>query len=146
MKVSDARRWLAIYFLLITAVTGGYLLIFGDRTFLLPMSRESATSCFQILIPVLIGQITIIFRWISHLTEPEDKEAQSPIPEWAIKLPPILVVLLIAGALIGLVAGNGKQWGLAPEGFKSLLTFAVSLLNASTVFLVSKLFEMPNPA
>src|SRR6266478_548590 len=142
MKLITARRWLAIYFLLVTSLTGGYLLLFGE-TSMLPVSKSDATAAFQILLPVLIGQLTVIFQWIAQLNEPEDAEALSPFPSWAIKLPPILVAALILISLTLLVAGNlngGKQWGLSPQDFKGVLTFAVSLLNATTVFLVARLF------
>jgi hypothetical protein len=142
MRLIVARRWLAVYFLLITTLSGGYLLLFGE-TALLPISQSDATAAFQIIIPVLIGQITIIFQWIAQLNAPENPDAISPIPVWAIKLPPLLVALLIIVSVVLLAAGNlggGHRWGLSPQGFKGVLTFAVSLLNATTVFLVGKLF------
>lgn len=148
MKLVTARRWLAIYFLLVTALTGGYLLLFGE-TVMLPISKSDATAGFEIIIPVLIGQITVIFQWIAHLNEPEDAQALSPIPSWAIKLPPLLVAVLIGTSLILLVAGNlngGHNWALSPQDLKAVLTFAVSLLNATTVFLVTKLFARPKAA
>jgi len=147
MKLVDARRWLAIYFLLITVVLGGYLLVAGGhRSWLLPLSDEDSSACFEIIIPVFIGQLAVIFQWIAQLNVPQDINEICPMPSWAIKLPPILISLLLTISLIILVAGNangGHDWGMPPETFKKILTFCVSILNATTVFLVAKLFHRP---
>src|SRR5438445_6155326 len=119
MRLAAARRWLAVYFLLITVFTGGYLLLFGE-TSMLPMPKQDAMAAFQILVPVLIAQITLIFQWISQLSEPEDQNAFSPIPAWAIKLPAILVAALIVASVLLLAFGNmgeGQGWGLSPQDF-----------------------------
>jgi hypothetical protein len=148
MKLHEARRWLAVYFLLLTAITGGYLLLFGESP-LLPMSKDEAKAGFQILIPVLIGQIAVIFQWVSRLQEQEDLAELSPLPTWSVKLPAVIVAVLIIFGVAVLVIGNsgsGQPIGLSPEGFNGLLTFAVSILNASTIFLVARLFGTPKQA
>lgn len=137
-----ARRWIAIYFLLVTVITGGYLLLFGETRFL-PVSKTEAAATFQILIPVLVGQLTVIFQWLSLMTNVHDGDDICPIPTWAIKMPPLLVLGLISATIIVLILGNwgdGSPSALGPEQFKNVFTFAISILNASTVFFVSRLF------
>lgn len=142
MTFKAARKWIAIYFLLVTVVTGGYLLLFG-RTRFLPIDKDQASATFQILIPVLVGQIAVIFQWIAQIGSTQDDDKVCPIPSWAIQLPPLLVLGLIGVSVIVLILGNwgnGSNSAMGPEEFKSVFTFAVSVLNASTVFLVGRLF------
>jgi hypothetical protein len=140
MTYEQARKWLGLYFLLFSAALGGYVLLFAESS-LLPLKRVDAGDAFKIVVPVLIGQVTVIFQWIGKLGQPNSDPC--PIPGWAIKGPPIIsVALVILGAAI-MIAGNrveGSGWGLSSDGFKSVLTFAISILNASTVFLVARLF------
>jgi hypothetical protein len=142
MKIVEARRWLAIYFLLTAAITGSYLLIFSG-TFLLPLSPDDATASFQILIPVLAGQITVIFQWIALANNtPEENDLPSPIPGWAIKLPPTLAILIVMLAAVALVVSNrpGVSSSMSPMTFKNAVTFSVTILNSATIFLVARLF------
>ena|SRR5260370_33389292 len=142
MTLGDARRWLALYFLLTTVVVGLYLLLFA-KSIVLPMTREDASACFQIVIPVLVGQIAIIFQWIAiaNAADPEQKQP-CPVPSWAIRLPPLLVVCIIVIAAAALIISNApnSQLSMGPESFKNAITFGVSVLNASTILLVPRLF------
>ena len=142
MTLGDARRWLALYFMLTTVVVGLYLLLFA-KSIALPMTREDANACFQIVIPVLVGQVAIIFQWIAtgNAADPEQK-LQCPVPSWAIWLPPLLVICIIVIAAAALIVANQpkSQLSMGPESFKAAITFAVSVLNASTILLVPRLF------
>ena len=140
MTYDTARRWIGLYFLIFCGFLGGYILIFSE-SFLLPISNSDAADAFKIVIPVLVGQITIVFQWLSTVGKSDRR--QCPVPAWAIKTPPILSVLLVLICVIILIYGNldgSTSIGVSPEGFKSILTFAVSILNASTVFLVARIF------
>lgn len=142
MKIGTARKWIGIYFLLTTVFVGCFLLFFNSSS-ILPITQEEANSSFQIIIPVLVGQITVIFQWFSlTTTQPGDIEKTSPIPGWLIKLPPLLVLFIIVLATVTLALANSPDSTLSvsPNTFKSAITFSVTLLNASTVFLVTKLF------
>jgi hypothetical protein len=141
MNSKDVRNWLGIYFLLITGVFGAYLLLFRESP-LLPLSRAEAVDAFEILIPVLLAQLTMIFRWFSG--QERDLTAAISIPRWVVVGPPIMVGSILILATITLVLGNlgdGKRWAPSPDGFKGIVTFCVSILNASTVFIVSKYFS-----
>ena len=142
MTIGAARKWLAIYFLLTAVAVGLYLLLF-PATWILPLGRDDANACFEILLPVLIGQVTVIFQWFALASAGDAENIEpSPIPDWAIKLPPILVLLIIIASAVALSIANmpPSHLQLGPEGFKAALTFAVSIMNASTVLLVSRLF------
>jgi hypothetical protein len=145
MTYDEARRWLGLYFLIFTAALGGYVLIFPESP-MLPIGREDANASFQIVVPVLIGQLVTAFKWLSRANSPEDKRI-APIPRWAIVTPPIIVVSLVLLAIVGMVVRNPEPngWGVPPGTFKAVLTFAISILNASTVFLVSRLFPSDGP-
>jgi hypothetical protein len=143
MKMEDARRWLGIYFLLFTAILGAYMLIFSE-TPLLPISKSEAQDAFQIVVPVFLGQVTIIFQWITANLG-NDKDATINVPSWVIRMPPIIAVCIVGAACMALVLANlntngSTHWRMSPEIFKNAVTFAVSILNASTIFLVAKIF------
>lgn len=150
MTNSTARRWLGLYFLISSAVLGVFLLLFSGSS-LLPLTPADGTASFQILIPVLVGQLTIIFQWLSGSgTDDLDADAQCAIPGWAIRLPPILAMLVVVAAAGALAAANQPESSLktSPETFKAAVTFAVTIINATTVFLVGRLFpgrKSPSP-
>ncbi|WP_313167399.1 hypothetical protein [Massilia oculi] len=140
MSYDQARRWLALYFLILTAALGAYILI-AAGTVALPISRQDGNDAFKIIIPVLCGQLTVMFQWLSHIETPDDRPC--PIPVWAIKAPPMICLAILAVAVAVLVAGNpleSSNVGLSTADFKGVLTFIISLLNCSTVYLVARLF------
>jgi uncharacterized membrane-anchored protein len=140
MSAKDVRNWLGIYFLVITGALGAYLLLFRE-TALLPISRTEAVDAFEIVIPVLLAEVTMIFRWFSG--QQVNQETEIAIPRWVVVGPPIMVSSILVLAILTLILGNvgqGKAWAPTPDAFKGIVTFCVSILNASTVFIVSKYF------
>ena len=146
MKAIDVRNWLGIYFLSATLAIGGYILLFGGGP-LLPFKRDDTTAAFQIMVPVLIGQLSIIVRWFT--TEiPPDPDATVSIPNWLVKGPALGALgLLCAAVLLKALSTNSMQHGgqefvnLLGEDFKVLVTFCVSVLNATTIYVVGALFS-----
>jgi len=144
MKTKDVRNWLGIYFLLITGILGAYFLLFGE-TILLPIAKQEATDVFQIVIPVFIGQLTIIFRWFAGFTKVTDDEVID-LPSWVIKGPPLLVIGILVVAMVSMILGNlysSEQWTTSPGQLKGIVTFCVSILNATTIFIVGGYFKPP---
>ena len=140
MSYDHARRWLALYFLILTGTLGAYVLIAAGSV-VLPISRTDGNDAFKIIIPVLCGQLTVMFQWLSHIEAADDRPC--PIPAWAIKAPPMICVAILFVAVAVLVVGNRMESGnigLSTADFKGVLTFVVSLLNCSTVYLVTRLF------
>jgi hypothetical protein len=143
MKANDVRNWLGIYFLSTTACFGAYILLFAE-THLLPINKEDCDAAFQIMIPFFVGQLTIVFKWIAG-----DQRLNSgqtiKIPTWAVKGPPIAVAFIFAMAILSLVVTGRSETGTWLDGprFKAIVTFGVAILNASTVFIVMKLFGTP---
>ena len=130
--------------MLITVVAGGYILLFADTRLLPGLTKSNATSIFEIIIPVLVGQLTVIFRWFGN---PASVQSNQPVdlPNWVVKAPPILVSLLLAVSVLFLIVGNNREhpWGPSAESFAAIVTFCVSLLNATTVFIVTRFFTTP---
>jgi hypothetical protein len=141
MTLSEARRWLGLYFLLTTCGAGAVILILGGATFV-PLDEADVTHSFEILIPVLLGQLTVIFQWISTQGTALRDDSPSPIPSWAIRAPAVAAIALLVLGITALVLSNLPDSGLrfTPARFQVLLTFVVSIINASTVFLVSRIF------
>jgi hypothetical protein len=145
MKASEVRDWLGKYFLLTTVLLGGYILLFAGRyTVLLRIDWQTGVDCFQIIIPTLIGQLTIIFRFFAT-SETINDEALVPVPSWVVKWPPLLLLGLIVATIVIMAFGNfgpGQTWSPMQDQFKLIVTFYVSVLNATTIFVVSRFFEL----
>jgi len=142
MYQSEIRNWLGKYFLIITSILGGYILLFAESP-LLPISRSDGNCILEIIIPTLISQVAIVFQWFgrgSHHLE----DIETNIPRWVIVGPPVAVGSLIAFGILALVIGNvgeGKSWAPSPAAFQAIITLCVSLLNGSTAFIMASLFR-----
>jgi xanthine/uracil permease len=137
MNEKDIRNWLGIYFLLITVILGGTILLLGESL----LRLDDSIGVFEIIIPVLVGQLTIIFRWYTTDYEP-NKKSRITLPAWIIKGPPLLVIglLLITVALKVVGFQYDQPWTPSDEQFKAVVTFCVTILNATTIYVISKYF------
>lgn len=142
MTYAQAQRWLGLYFLIITSVIGVYVLV-ASETVALPISHAEGAQAFQIIIPMFLGQITVMFRWFGH-QDSKHLADLAPIPTWAIVTPPILAALIIVSAAVALIINNLTSTngvsGIQTSAFNTAVTLSVGILNASTVFLVTRLF------
>ena len=80
MTITAARNWLGLFFLGTTAALGAYILLFQE-TRALPIAAKDATSSFQIIIPTLVAQLTLAFKWIAD--PPASNDEQLTFPLWA---------------------------------------------------------------
>lgn len=140
MKANEIRNWLGIYFFASTAFWGAYILLFAG-THLLPINESDCNAAFQIMIPFLVGQVTIVFKWLAG-DQKLNSSREVKLPVWAVKGPPIATTVILIATFVSLIITARSETGTWIEGtrFKSIVTFAVALLNASTVFLVMKIF------
>jgi hypothetical protein len=140
VKARDIRNWLGFYFLASTAFFGAYILIFGG-TYFLPVKENDCNAAFQIMIPFFVGQLTIVFKWLTG-DRKLNSEEEIEIPMWAVKGPPIAAAAILVVAILSLVITGRSENGTWIDGarFRAIVTFTVALLNASTVFIVMKLF------
>lgn len=141
MKASDIRNWLGIYFLLTTTLLGTYIILFGE-TKLLPISKKDSMDAFQIIIPVFVAQLTTVFTWFSAPSSSTKDEVVS-IPPWVVKAPPIIVIMIIVLSIISMVISandeTGSNW-IDASTFKTIVTFCVTILNATSVLVVIRFF------
>jgi hypothetical protein len=139
MKPSEIRNWLGAYFLFTTVVLGAYILIFG-QTLLLPMSKRDCVDAFQIIIPVLVAQVTAVFTWFTRNAKKDD-DAPTNIPSWMVKGPPVLVIGIIMLTISAMVVSERDNGGWVDAStFKAIVTFAVTILNATSVLIVVRFF------
>jgi hypothetical protein len=141
-SVDNARNWLGIYFLGTTAALGVYILLFA-QTKLLPVSSADAASAFKIIIPMFVAQLTIAFKWIA--SPPTNVAAVTSIPRWAVIGPPIIVDAILIITITYLIIDQGSSAD-AGQTFINVVTFCVTLLSASTVFIVAVIFAAPSGA
>jgi hypothetical protein len=138
-NADQIRNWLGIYFLGTTAVLGTYIILF-QQTVLLPISSEDASSAFKIIIPTFIAQLTVVFKWIAN--PPKIDTSEIIMPRWAVMGPPIIVLFMLIISLTYIIIDQGRSNG--GEIFKNVVTFCVSLLSATSVFVISTVFGMPS--
>lgn len=137
MSPASIRNWIGIYLLVLTGSVAGILLLAGN---ILPLEESDVTASFEIVIPFLLGELAAVFRFYTH---PHPRASQISIPTWVVKGPPIIVTILLTIGF-GVELGGGlaqSRIAPSPERFKALLTFCVALLNATTMYVVTKYFE-----
>lgn len=139
MKASDVRNWMGLYVLILLGVLGGYCFIAPD--YLLPLENSDRVASFEIIVPLLVAQVSVIYRFYADRLESE-QQMLPDLPSWTVKAPLIIVSLLLGTelTLFG-VAGMTRTKPPSPETFKGLVTFCVALLNASTVLIITKYFQ-----
>lgn len=138
MNSSQVRNWLGLYVLCLTVFLGGYSFLAPD--FLLPLESGDRTASFEIILPLLIAQISVVYRFF---TDPDAgrRTGLQDIPGWIVKAPPLLVSFLLSIELILFAfAGIQRSKPPSPETFKGLVTFCVALLNATTVLVITRYF------
>jgi hypothetical protein len=138
MKINTIRNFLGLFYLGTTTILGAFILIFGGFQHILPFSEEDANSSFQIIIPTFIAQLTIIFKWYAN--PPKLEEETINIPKWVVLAPPILSLLILISTIAIIAVDNGENL----EGgkmFKNVVTFVVSVLGATTIFIVARVFN-----
>jgi hypothetical protein len=136
MTINQARNWLGIFFLGMTVALGAYIILFQE-TRALPVSGKDATSAFQIIIPTLVAQLTIAFRWIAN--PPQDKGKGISLPKWAVIGPPVSVGVVLIGTFALLIADGGASLD-GGAILKNAVTFCVSILSATSVFIIARVF------
>lgn len=140
MKPSQVRTWLGLYVLILTTAVGAWILLAGGSP-LLPLEKHDVTSSFEIIVPFLLAQVAVVFRYYGG---PAPKEhTRRRLPAFIVKGPPLMVTGLLV-LLAGLMAHGGvtgSKFTPSPEVFKGTLTFAVAILNATSVYLVTAYFE-----
>ena len=144
MTAAQIRDWLGKYFLLTTVILGGYILIFaGKGTPLLRVDSQTGMDCFQIIIPTLVAQLTTIFRFFAASEKIE--RTRVPLPSWVVKWPPLLALGLVIATIFMMALGNvgerGQPFSPDQAQFKLIVTFYITILNATTVFIIMRLFE-----
>jgi len=141
MTAKEVRNWLGIYFLLATTIVGTFILLAGGSP-LLPIEKPDKSSAFQIIVPVFMAQLALIFRFFATGEQTPNEKLVS-MPAWVIKGPPLVIVAIFAVTVLVMAVGNAQAalWTPSGEEFKGVVTFCVSLLNATTVLLVGSYFR-----
>ena len=142
MKAETVRDWLGKYFLIATTAFGGYVFLLSETT-LLPVSRDEAHCALQIILPLLVSQLTMVFQWFSG-TQKESLQSELGISRWVVIGPPICVAVLLGGTIIMMILGNlggGKSWAPSPATFRVVVTFCVTILTCTTVYVMSRYFS-----
>ena len=133
MTAAEINSWLGKYMLIFFIFFGGAMILLSDTSWL-PLGGV-ATSCAEIMLPLVIAQLGIIFSW-------SDPTSTVKIERWKVIGPPIGVGFLLLSAALMMGIGNyySKSWTPSPAKFQLVVVLCVSLLSATTVYWVGKLF------
>lgn len=143
MNKTELGKWLFIYFLLISLFFGFFLILFGKTL----MRIDDPMGVFFIFVPTMAGQITILFKWFAdrapNNSERKKEDKFIDIPKFIVKTPPILVLIMFLIAILTKIIGFKLDavWTPSDDQLKGVVTFGISILNATTIYLVSKFFK-----
>lgn len=140
MSATDVRTWIGKYFLFTLALIAGYIYLFAETPFL-PLNGNEALAAGETIIPVFLGQLAIIYRWYFS-PDSKDLVGELKIPVWLIKGPPVISLILIFFSILSMIIANrsGNNWAPDPESFRRIVVFVVSLLNVTSIFVISRYF------
>lgn len=144
MTADEIRKWLGAYVLILVVILGAYLFLAGG-SWLLPLEAEDVTSTCQIIIPFLLAQVVTVYRFFTQDRPPRDVGG---MPRFFVKAPLLLATGVMGVAMLAIAVGGytGAEWTPSGGQFKKVVTFVVSLLNASTVFVITRYFEGRPPS
>src|SRR5260370_40500303 len=134
MKMKHVRNVLGPFFLITTAFIGLYVLLFKGGP-LLPIESADGIASLEIIVPVFVGQLAIVVGTYGKMS---DKEV-IPVALWVIFMPPVIVVIMFAAVISYIVWSNNPNHPLdnVGETFRGVITLAISLLNATTIIVIS---------
>ena len=143
MKKSEIANWLFYYYLIGTVSMGLILIIIGPENSLLSLTDN--LGVFAIIIPVFLGQVTILYQWFTNQAQKEQIELSKNlnISKNLVKLPPIIVLSIFGLAIILRGFGRINDWEIQIDEsqFKALVTFGMSILNVTSIYLVSLFYR-----
>jgi len=138
MKKSKIANWLFYYYLSSTALLGTVLILFGSENSFLALKDYSAV--FSVLIPVLTGQLTILFQWRANQAFRSNHELDKEVnisPSAVIASPIVVTVLfLLAIFLRGFGILYDWKYQVSESQFRNLIVFVLTILIVTTVYLV----------
>src|SRR5579863_2241840 len=139
MKKETVAKWLFVYFFMITGVLGMLILMFGSSL----LKIDDTTGVFEIIIPTCMGQLVILVKWYSTSANSTVQDALIKIPRIMVFLPPLLIIILLMLTFVLKIIGfyNGASWAISDSTLKIVVAFCISLLNATTFFLVDFYFK-----
>ncbi|MGC4093296.1 MAG: hypothetical protein QM756_36475 [Polyangiaceae bacterium] len=144
MKASEVRTWLGLYVLVLTCCVGAWILLAGGSP-LLPLEKHDVTSSFEIIVPFLLAQVAVVFRYYSG--PPRKESIRRQLPPFIVKGPPLLVtgLLVLLAVLMAYGGVTGSKVTPSPEVFKGTLTFAVFHPQRNQRVLGYELFRRDSP-
>lgn len=134
----EARNAIGTFYLGVSAVIGAYIIIFAE-TRALPISADDANGAFKIIIPTFLAQLTLIFKWFAGSSV--DSQSELRLPRWVVYGPLFCVMIILVTTIVVIVVDGGDELkaGLI---FQNAVTFAVSIVGATTVFISMTLFQV----
>ena len=140
MNATEVRNWIGKYFLYVLGGLGGYIFIFAESS-LLPIERSEALAAAETIIPVFLGQLAIMYNWFFSPNSKDDV-GDHTVPEWLIKGPPIISLILVVFVIIAMIAGNSSDsgWSPHPETFRRIIVLIVSIMNVTTIIVIGRYF------
>jgi hypothetical protein len=139
MGASAIRNWLGPYMLGLTFLVAGYF--FLAPADILALGDGDKHAAGEILVPFFVGQLTLIYQYYG---DNPPRDAPTNIPKWAVMGPLVLVTILFVAIVVLMAVGqqtNHKDLIPAPEPLKGVLTAIVTILNATSAYIITRVFK-----
>jgi len=142
MEKKKLAAWLFYYFFATTCIIGFMFIILGPSIFQI----DDSNSIISIIIPTLLGQVAILFKWFVDQANNVSLPSQIiNIPALIVKFPPLAIIIVLFATLTMRVIGfkQGAEWTPSESQIKLIVTLCMSIMNITTIYLVSIFFQAP---
>lgn len=142
INITDIASWLFGYYFASTILVAIVLLIFGPQSQALSLSDP--TGIWAIIIPVFLGQVTILYQWfIKEAQRNEDSDVYIRFKKWILYTPPVavLVLLLLSFVLRAMAVSENYSIEFSENYLKIAITLLMSILNVTTIALNTAIFK-----
>ena len=142
MEKKKLATWLFYYFFATTCIIGFSFIILGPSIFQIGDSN----SIISIIIPTFLGQVAILFKWfVDQANNPVSPSHVINIPPLIVRLPPLAVILILLITLAMRIIGFKQDAGWTPSEnqIQLIVTLCMSILNITTIYLISIFFQAP---
>lgn len=144
MSAPKARLWLTAFLSLATLVFGPFAIIVSSRPLhWWPMDPSDARAAFEPIIPVLMGQIALAYRWYARSGR-LDQQSDVRLPSLVVAGPPLAFTALMVALILVMMYYRPTASGstvIDAATFKYLVIFLVGFLNATTFAITMAYFE-----
>jgi hypothetical protein len=136
MTGKTVKVLLGLFFLGTAVALAAYINLWQGSWYL-PITEQDATSAFQIIIPMLVGQVAVV--WRASMAEKRTGQ-RHVVAAWLVVAPPLVVLVALAVTIARIVSDQGATMN-SGAAFNKMVTLCVTILTVTSVVILAKLCE-----